>query len=654
MARRGRITRGIPELYHNGSKESRILYAIGPGQEDLIAYVKTRDKWLNDITLPTRKTRKNGSGGLHHSFFYPEERRQKEAKQGWTWYYEQGGRNIFTKYQRSGILYADQGRKDLEQCLSPSDPFLMGPLQQPRLFTGLKPGEVVNTGEAWINDSGQKGKQSWIFAAGGRVQCLEWAPNQNGRYQYLALTVVPENKQRVPTNGSYAYAESSYGAHLQIWEFTSTASSVNESATIEFSKRPWLRAVFSFDWGMGKKMKWCPAPARENVPDADVGELQLGLLAGVWDDGKARVLDVRIPIGKPYATQYIYISKAAFESKPPNTICTCITWLSSSSIAVGCANGYVAIWNIADALKQTYQKPSTIPRPWFFEPLHGSYVLSLTSCYPSRPHILITNGLDGYLRMTDLRSPNLDTIPAQRVRVAQAPIAWHEQTQAALSPDESFDLKAMILRIFYKNHTIGRTSALISDLATSTLHASILIAGVDGRVWVLQPMRRIREHKSIPYEQIWFEHQWRRGIMQPQMETEEPKDSEMIDAPPVSTTVTKPYQSPYATVPVPGQPQYQPLAPQPPAVPSRVSDKPTPDILTNPLIRITTGYKLSKPELGADSKPNTTAEGVIFQTTYEEQTAVTQVCWNPNLCCGTWAAAGMGSGLVIVEDIGAN
>jgi len=139
--------------------------------------------------------------------------------------------------------------------------------------------------------------------------------------------------------------------------------------------------------------------------------------------------------------------------------------------------------------------------------------------------------------------------------------------------------------------------------------------------------------------------------VQPQMETVEPKDSEMTDAPPVSTTVTKPYQSPYATVPVPGQPQYQPLAPQPPAVPVRVSDKPTPDILANPLIRITTGYKLSKPELGADSKPNTTAEGVIFQTTYEEQTAVTQVCWNPNLCCGTWAAAGMGSGLVIVETL---
>lgn len=669
LARRGRMTRGIPETFSRKGKELRVTQSIGTGEEDLVAHVKTRDKWLNDVTLPSRKTKKDGSGGLHQSFFYPKERQQKDVQQGWEWYHGQGGREFFQQHQGIGILYADHGCKDFEQPLSFSDSFLMGPIQQPKLFTGLKPGEAVNTGDAWVNASGHKDKQSWAFAAGGRVQCLEWAPNQNGCYQYLAVTVVPENKPRT-SKGPYAYTKFSYGAHLQIWEFASLPTLRNESAAIDFSKKPWLRAVFSFDWGMIKKMKWCPLPTRVQQ---DVKDIQLGLLAGVWDDGNARILDLQIPDGKSHETQYIYISKAAFESKPPNTICTCITWLSSSSIAAGCASGYVAIWDIAHTIQQTTQSPPKNPRPWFFEALHGSYVLSLTSCYPSRPHILITNSMDGFICMTDLRSPNLDAVPAQRARVAQAPLAWHEQIQAAISPDESFDLKAMLPRVFYKNHTIGRTSALVDDVATSTLHASILVGGVDGKVWVLQPMRKMREAKNFPYEQIWFWHQWRRGLSQPGTKARETRDTEMADAPSVPPTTTATgtddtemadatapspappnlYQSSYAAMSAPLQHATPgipiPLAtiPQPPP-----PANPTPTILSAPLIRVTSGLKIKKTELGPDSKANVTKGGAIIQTIYDEKTAVTQVCWNPNLSVGTWAAAGTGSGMVFVEELG--
>lgn len=275
----------------------------------------------------------------------------------------------------------------------------------------------------------------------------------------------------------------------------------------------------------------------------------------------------------------------------------------------------------------------------------------------------MTNGMDGFIRMTDLRSPNLDAIPAQRVRVAQVPLAWHEQIQALISPYESFDLKAMLPRVFYKNHTIGRTSALVGDLATSTVHASILVAGVDGKVWVLQPMRRMRDAKNFPYEQVWFWHQWRSTIQKskdtemtdtpslpPTTTVPETTDTEMTDAPAIPAPTANPYQSYYAAMsapllhPTPGIPIPLPTIPTP--------AKPTLAILSAPLIRITSGLKLKKTELGPDSKANVTKEGVIFQTTYDEKTAVTQVCWNPNLSVGTWAAAGMGSGLIVVEDLG--
>ncbi|QDS75380.1 hypothetical protein FKW77_002598 [Venturia effusa] len=643
LTRRARITRGIPETFAKKGKELRVIQTIGPGEEDLVAHVKTRDRWLNDVTLPSRKTRKDGSGGLHNSFFYPDDQQQREISQGWEWYHEQGGHDFFQERQGIEILHVDQGCKDFEQSLRPTDSFLMGPVQQPKLFTSLKPGEAVNTGDAWVDTSSHKAKQSWALAVGGRVQCLEWIPNQSGCYQYLAVTVVPKNKPSM-SGESYAYSEYFYGAHLQIWELASLPTLRNESAAVDYSKKPWLRAVFSFDWGMVKKMKFCPVPTRNQQ---GVKDIQLGLLAAIWDDGRARILDLQIPDGKPHETQYIYVSKAAFESKPPNTIYTCITWLSSSSIAVGCANGYVAIWDIAHAVKQMTQNPNTNPRPWFFEALHGSYVLSLISCYPSRPHILITNSIDGFVRMTDLRSPNLDAIPAQRFRVAQSPLAWHEQTQAVISPDESFDLKAMLLRVFYKNHTIGRTSALVGDVATSTLHASILVAGVDGKVWVLQPMRRMRDAKISPYEQIWIWHQWRRGSPQLGTGAREDRDTEMtVPSVPLTTTASEPNERELAdAAATPASSTNLPPLPPSPA-------KPSPALLSTPLIRITSGFKVRKSELGPDTKANVTKEGVIYQTIYEEQTAATQVSWNPNLSVGTWAAAGMGSGLVFVEDLG--
>ncbi len=46
-----------------------------------------------------------------------------------------------------------------------------------------------------------------------------------------------------------------------------------------------------------------------------------------------------------------------------------------------------------------------------------------------------------------------------------------------------------------------------------------------------------------------------------------------------------------------------------------------------------------------------THNGVMFATVYEEASAVTALAWNPNLHVGGWAAAGMGSGLVRIEDL---
>ena len=70
--------------------------------------------------------------------------------------------------------------------------------------------------------------------------------------------------------------------------------------------------------------------------------------------------------------------------------------------------------------------------------------------------------------------------------------------------------------------------------------------------------------------------------------------------------------------------------------------------------RITEGFALEKTSLSytkAGREVWMVEDGAVLATIFEERSAVTQVCWNPNVLFGGVAAAAMGSGLVRVEDL---
>jgi transcription factor C subunit 6 len=635
--------RGIPDVPHVLAKESRVIYSVGPATEDIVAHIRCRDKWINQPTMPTRNPTRDNVGGLRHSFFYSNERHQKEASEGWEWYYNHGCRETFAQEQKTSFISLTEAESLLRQTLKASDPFLFGPSTCPQLIGGLKPLAAFNTAPAW--DEGKKAstKSAWILNAGTKVQCLEWVPNQYGLSQYLSVATRNESATLGESDRSNAYTpSSSYQTCLQIWEFTSLASQPTGGREIDYSKAPVLRFVLSFDWGHLKKLKWCPIPDRMREDISEEQTLQLGLLAGVWEDGEVRVLDLKFAYPESKTTRHVYVSKAAFESKSSGTIYTGVAWLSSSSIAASCSNGYVAIWNIGDNLKMLAKSSRKLPshqeyparaKPWFYQQIHQGYILGLVSAYPSRPHLLISKGIEGYIRLTDVRAPYQDTALAPRDRVAQPHLLWHDVSQTALSTDENYDLKSYGLRLFYKSQAVGRMDALVTDMAVSPVHPFILLGCASGTVWTTSPLKRLREHKKPTYQQMWFKHEWRRGtspLPQPPRQSEE-RDTAMQD---VNTECDE----------------------VEPRIYSGTAESKEPDlanILSKPLIRFTEGYKLDTPDLSQHQRPNTTKQdSVAFVTVYEEQTAVTKVCWNPNLCCGTWAAASMASGLIRVEDLG--
>lgn len=635
-------TRGVVELEHHDSRHRQVTTSFGPGTEDVAAYIRTKSKWYDQLCFPTAIPHlKTGVGGLAYSFFYPEAKRAKERKAGWQWYYENGGRESFRKNQKSIDLAFKESYSFRPPQTSRCN-LVYGSTKQPK-YLSVAPGQSIPLRSAF--DAPIKGRKSgYVLNVGGRVQCLEWIPNQPGGSQYLCAVTQRSSYQNEKgylgatdkTRGTKAFTPSpQYRTCMEIW--------VLDAKTDDDLQDPHCRAIFSWDWGDLRCMQWCPVPIG---PDSDYNSdhIRLGLLAGIWTDGYIRVLD--LSIGRENdSTQHTHIIHAAFENRPPDTLCTHLCWLSSRNLAASCANGFVCVWDLATIL--TSPQPTTITtqdasesssnstsppnsRPWFYHPLHTSYIYTLTSGYPSRPHMLFTTSIDGHTRVTDLRHPTADTATTSRTRVTLPPILWSDHTQSLISTDENFALKLNPLRRFYSGTSFARTEGLVTCLAGGVGQPGVLAGCADGRVWSGNPARRSggrsRGDGGGAWRGCWFEHTWRRGVSTPAA-SGRPDGGADGDAMGVDDDGSA------------GGTQ---------------EEKERDERLREPLVRIVDGFKIERANTGNASMEKGKKKAVLGGNTitiHEEKTAVTKVAWNPNLRFGTWAAAGMVSGLVRIENL---
>ncbi|KAI9831579.1 MAG: hypothetical protein M1819_004811 [Sarea resinae] len=593
------FSRGVPELARHAGKKDHFTSLFGSGAEDLASIISARDKWSNGPTLPQREKDKYGFGGLGYSFFYTEDQRKQEASKGWNWYYEQGGRQAFEEDQRMETLATADGEKYLPRSSNSDRKFLMGPYGKQRMFNlpvnshmdieaGWRPASQACDDGVGNGTANEIRRPGWILNVGCKVQCMDWAPNQGGELQFLAISTFATKKtaaeEAMPVPGlgepvvAPAFAPSRPStASIQIWRFSSLP---NGKPSMDPEQSPKLQMVICTDWGGVKQFRWCPT-LRETRETEQEGFINLGLLAGVWADGRVRVLDVRCPIDPAAAPHYLHVTNVAFEARPPDAICTCVDWISSSDLAVGCANGFVAIWSFVAHLTSRPSKPAFSPVPWYYEPHHETYILSIASSAPSRPHLIMTSSMDGYIRLSSLRAPAADTVLSTRCRLGTTTLAWSDHMQALLAAEESNTIRSYALRRFFSSASVARQNALVLSLATAATHPMFLAGGADGSVLASNPIRKVLNPKSTQYQQYWFKHEW-----------------------------------------------------------TRHGDKGG-----NGISRFLEGFKLESAVLLKSQ------EGSAYATIFEEETGVSAVAWNPNLRCGSWAAAGMGSGLVRVEDL---
>ncbi|KAK7191336.1 hypothetical protein DPSP01_003046 [Paraphaeosphaeria sporulosa] len=614
--------------WREGGQESRLRNLFGPTGEDLRPVFDAKKTWLSQVALPSRSF-----NHLAPSPYVTEETRAKDIKNVRQWY-ANFGRAAFAQGQTTVQMNEEQAQAYLLNLGPESLDLLMGALNNQRIFS-LKKRRHMSAAAPFGSDSKRKG---WIFHLGSRIQDVNWAPNQLGITQYLAVIVEQDDMtakkhKRFGNPKAPAFiATSPFPASIQIWAFDST-----KHGTMSAKNEPRLALVLCTDWGAPKAIQWWPIGAEDSIEPDQNGVVRLGLLAGIWSDGMVRILDVslRNPTAGSSNTQYVHYTEAALElafRDPPSTdkagnpveklstLPSCLCWLSPTTIAVGTASGNIAIWTLTHpGMFPPLNRPDAgrpCPRPWFHKQLADTYVVTVSSGYPSRPQFLSLTTADGFARLIDLRAPVADCISSLRGRMIVHSQAWHEHTQSFVMLDEYYLLKHGTLRRYNQAIYTFRTDSTLTAVATSPVHPAVLVGSSDGSVAASNGLCKIMNAKDIPWSLTWFKHEWRRPV----------EDSEADNASPV--------------VQSDGSIEGKPACPDDPGIMSR------------PLTRITEGYKPVQTSMQYPDSTKRHKDGAKFITVFEENSAATRVAWNPNLKCGAWAVAGMQSGMLRVEDLG--
>ncbi|KAF7192042.1 Transcription factor tau subunit sfc6 [Pseudocercospora fuligena] len=611
------FTRGTPDNIHNRlTKKERRKYFFGTGEHDTDILMKARARWGAEICFPSRKANKSGAGGFSYSIAY--EKAIAESQANWEWYKDDGGKKWFSQRQQISTM-TEQDAQDYMPVDAPSErSFVMGAVNQQKLHT-LKPREYLPLHEPFRKDPepGQKWKEvrpaeyksGFILNLGARVHCLDWAPHQPGSKQCLALTVLPTRpSDETPEAPAFA-PHPQHLSSVQIWELSASATGHIDSII-----PPKLSLVLSAEMGDIKVLKWCPVPT--------AGTTSLGLLAFLSYDGSIRVVDVTRSVGD--STSYRMIDAFAFESKPPDTVCTCMAWVDSHRLIAGCANGCVAVWDLAECMT----KDNSNPRPSSYASVTTSYILAIATAWPSLPNMLMTTSAAGHTLLTDISRQFQDTSAtavAARVRVGHNTLAWLEHCKSALVVEDNLTLKAYPLRRWFSTIGLGKMRSSPTCIASSPCHPFVLLGSAGGEVFGNNPLRRIVDGGKIAmWQQDWFRHEWRRPSEQERKAAEQ--FGEKLQAADAIAS------------------DQQQAEDQAAVNKARFGN--------SGLARISEGFKAERISLDGKSSQNS-KNGVLFKTIYEEKTAITALAWNPNLHVAGWAAAGMADGLLRIEDIAA-
>lgn len=305
--------RGIMFSKEHVAKAAHYVFTFGSDGRDLTSAMYLRGRWFRgiDSCFPTRfslEAPETGSDlGYGPTLGIHRDQIKTERTLGWDWYYDKDtGERLRNRQRIDKMKEIDARRTYLPKLKKGKHTILTGPAnrQEP---VHLGHHDSFNFSKPWRNHtarrsdrtSGTTVREGWYLNVGHRVQCMAWAPEQDGTTQYLAISGPITDEQKKKYNLSESETSSafqpspSYPCALQLWEIRGVkAGSLTNTLDMNFKPRLWL--TLCFEWGDLRRFAWCPMGRDLREEDEKSDMKPIGLLAGVWSDGKLRVLDIKI------------------------------------------------------------------------------------------------------------------------------------------------------------------------------------------------------------------------------------------------------------------------------------------------------------------------------------------------------------------------
>ncbi|KAI5286911.1 hypothetical protein KEM54_006403 [Ascosphaera aggregata] len=584
-------SRGLGKENALHSKSFQIKTSYGPFS-DLLPICLTRDLWSGpmDVTFPSKKTLNkllNGPPSEDPLWAY-EQKLSQEAREGWGWYVSDLGAKFLSK-QKMSVIPESEGRSYLPARQALPMGVLVGPRNSEQHYH-LHVGESVDFGNAFP----KRVREGWVLNMGNKIQCMSWCPNIVGAFQYLAIAAPVLDHQRADAGASQRPANAftaspPHPAAIQIWGFATTGSNGKGGLhKLDMKIKPRLIQVICTKAGDIRRLAWCQAPRD-------------------WEHSKnnnANGAYINIGLlGGVWSDGTVKVFDVNLRSDIAATDGADYVMAQSPAFEVRLAKTLCTCFawlspsniiighsdgSIAVWSLVTELKPN---RPAIYTPLHTTYIVNIESAYPVRPDLIVTMAMDGQMRLISLLDLKSDLVDYSRSRVVSPCLSFSPPLMSFITADEVDIVRLFPIRRFFSPISAARTYGALSAIAPGSIHHPIsLFANVGGAVMASNPLARTMHAKGKHWQQIWFSHTW--------------------------------------------------------VASSEDSDK-------HPgTVRFIDGFKAEVPSLlrnvTVDSKAALCMTNV---TIFEEKTAVTAVSWNPNRGCAGWAAAGMGSGLLRVEDL---
>ena len=312
--------RGMLDSRDQVGKYMHAHLTYGSDERDLglAIHMRGRWRWGRDGTFPSRFSldQPQGESDSPHgkTLGIEPEDLERERTLGWAWYYDNEIGETFRQNQQFGkpLKEVEVRKKYLPRPKPSPHTVLLGPAKNQTAYQ-LGYHDHMNTQQAWgdrkprtSDKSDAKLHEAWLTNIGQRVQCMAWAPNQDGASQYLAISAPITEEQmeeyREPgTDHDSSFAPSPpYPNAIQLWEFKADMGG-SQTKAIDMTAEPRFCLALCTEWGRLRQMVWCPM-GRERRGNVDDGLIDIGLLGTIWGDGKVRILDVKLKEGSKLQT----------------------------------------------------------------------------------------------------------------------------------------------------------------------------------------------------------------------------------------------------------------------------------------------------------------------------------------------------------------